>query len=485
MLDLRNRKVLVMGLGVHGGGLGVTQFLLRQGAQVTVTDLRPAEQLASPLRALAGQPVRYVLGEHRREDFRQAELIVRNPAVPLDSPYLEEARRQGIPIEMEMTLFFARCPGQILGVTGTKGKSTSTSLLGHMLRHAGVDTVVAGNIRISALEALPRIGPDTAVVLELSSWQLEGLAERRMAPMLAVVTNLYPDHLNRYPSWEAYVAAKRYIYRFQGPPDGLVLNANDAAVREFARDAPARRVAWFGVGLQREGDALRSRDGMVLPLGAGAALLDGERLLWVEAEGEEELCVREQVRLPGQHNLDNVLAAAAAACLYGLRPAQLSGSVAGFRGLPDRLEVVRELDGVTYINDTTSTSPAATIAALQSLSGPLILLAGGADKDLPYRDMAWAIAERVRDIVLLEGSATDKLYHELVLAGVGGRVLGRFDELAAALRRARQAAGRGDTVLLSPGCASFGMFRHEFERGQRFREEVALLEGTAAAEEKE
>jgi UDP-N-acetylmuramoylalanine--D-glutamate ligase len=476
MVDLKGKRVLVMGLGLHGGGLGVTRFLLRQGAKVTVTDLRGPEELAAPLQELAGEPVRYVLAGHRQEDFANADMVVRNPAVPNDSPYLEEARRHGVPIEMEMTLFFALCPGPILGVTGTKGKSTTTALLGEIMHQQHPDTVVAGNIRISALEALPQITAQTPVVLELSSWQLEGLGERGMSPHLAVVTNLSQDHMNRYPSWEAYVEAKKLICRAQGPGDLLVLNANDPAVRSFAREAPGQ-VAWFGVGLRRRGRALLATDRKLLPMLAGAALIARGKVIWVEPGGRATLiCPVEQIALRGRHNQEDVLAATAAACLYGLPPQAIAAGIAAFRGLPDRLEVVRVLDGVTYVNDATSTAPASTVAALQAIAGPILLIAGGADKKLVFDEMAAAVAaSTARAVLLLAGTATDRLEQALYAAGAGPRISGRFDNLAAAVQRARALARPGDTVLLSPGCASFGMFRHEFERGERFREIVRAL----------
>jgi UDP-N-acetylmuramoylalanine--D-glutamate ligase len=470
---LRGKKVLVMGLGLHGGGLGVTRFLLREGAEVTVTDLRTAEELAPSLRALEGQPVRLVLGGHREEDFLQADLIVRNPAVPNDSPYLQLARQHGIPIEMEMTLFFALCPGRILGITGTKGKSTTTVLLGHMLQQQYPDTVVAGNIRVSALEALWAIRPHTPVVLELSSWQLEGLGERKLSPELAVVTNLYPDHLNRYPSWESYVQAKRQIYCHQTSDGILVLNAENGEVRSFAQDAPGR-VAWFGLDLRPEGQTLHTQDGVPLPLGAGAATIAEEQVVWIDGEGHTEpICARSQIRLAGQHNQANVLAATAAAALFGIAPEAIGQAIASFHGLPDRLEWVAEIAGVTFRNDTTSTAPVSTIAALRALEGGIVLIAGGADKGLEYDEMAQVAAERTRAVALLEGTATDKL--ERALRAAGAEILGRFQDLGAAVRAAASVARPGDTVLLSPGCASFGLFRHEFERGDRFREAVHEL----------
>src|SRR5262245_4851723 len=245
MMNLRGKRALVMGLGVHGGGLGVARFLVDQGADVTVTDLRGPELLKPSLEALAGLPIRYVLGEHREADFRSADLVIRNPAVPRESPYLQSARLAGAAIEMEMTLFFRLCPGPILGVTGTKGKTTTTLLAGAMIREQYPDTVVAGNLRVSALEALPRITAGTPVVLELSSCQLEGLGEAHLSPQYACITNISPDHLDRYGSMEAYAQAKKQILLHRGKDSIVVLNWDDPLLStEFASEAPGE-VVWF------------------------------------------------------------------------------------------------------------------------------------------------------------------------------------------------------------------------------------------------
>src|SRR5262245_12362684 len=226
MIDLRGKRALVMGLGVHGGGLGVARFLVGQGAEVTITDLRGPELLKPSLDVLAGLPIRYVLGEHRDDDFRAADLVIRNPGVPPESRYLQIARANGAAIEMEMTLFFRLCPGPILGITGTKGKTTTTLLTGAMLRAQYPDTVVAGNLRVSALEALPRITANTPVVLELSSWQLEGLGEAKLSPQYTCYLNLYPDHLDRYGTMRAYAEAKDQIFLHQRETDVAVFNSS-------------------------------------------------------------------------------------------------------------------------------------------------------------------------------------------------------------------------------------------------------------------
>ena len=452
----RGKRVLVMGLGVHGGGLGVTRFLVGQGATVTVTDLKSAEQLRPSLEALAGLPVRYVLGEHRTEDFSHTDLIVRNPGVPADSPYLAIARQHGVPIEMEMGLFFRLCPAPIIGITGTKGKTTTTLLVGDMLRQVEPGTVIAGNLRISALELLPQIGPTTPVVLELSSWQLEGLEPHRRNPHIAAVTNISPDHLNRYRDLEEYAAAKKLIFRFQSPDDFLVLNADDAVVQGFAAEAQGR-VAWF------------SRQKPVV-----GAYLDGEQLLWWWGGHIHAVASRGDLRLPGVHNLENALAAMAIAGVWGAPPEAMGEALRSFRGVEHRLELVAEINGVRYVNDTTSTAPAAALAALAALAGPIVLIAGGADKKLDFSELGAAIARRVKALLLLEGTATDKLA-AAVRAVKADLIAGRFNDLRAAVQAAQDIAQPGDTVLLSPGCASFGMFANEFERGEQFKAIVAGL----------
>lgn len=455
-MNVRGKRTLVMGLGIHGGGLGVARFLIDQGADVTITDLRTPEQLQSSLDALAGLPVRYVLGEHREEDFRNADIVIRNPGVPRESPYLQIARAAGAAIEMEMTLFFKLCPGPILGITGTKGKTTTTMLVGAMLREQFPDVVVAGNMRISAVEALPRITPTTPVLLELSSWQLEGLGEAQLSPRFACVTNLSPDHLNRYESMAAYAEAKQHILRWQAADGVAVLNADDAEVASWAALAPGQ-VAWFGERATQPG--VRVAD-------------DG--LYW----GDELLCRYDEITLPGRHNRVNVAAAATLAKCFGVSTENIRRAIAGFRGVPYRLEWVRDLDGVRYINDTTATAPEAAVAALESFDAPIVLICGGADKNLPFADLAQAIVRRAKAAVLLNGTATPKLEQALAEAAqihAAPPIVGPFDDFEQAIRAAKGLAAPGDIVLLSPGCASFGMFQNEFHRGDLFRSIVEQL----------
>lgn len=473
MGELQGKRALVMGLGINGGGLGVARFLVQQGAEVVVTDLRDATVLAPALAELEGLPIRYVLGQHREEDFRTTDLVIRNPGVPRESRFLALARAHGARIEMEMTLFFRLCPGPIIGITGTRGKTTTTMLTGTIFAAQYPDTVIAGNLRISALEQLPRISPSTPVVLELSSWQLEGLGEAGLSPAYACVTNLSPDHLDRYGSMEEYGAAKQQIFLHQQHERGdvLVLNADDERVRSWAEAATqSARVGWFSTRRDRQ-ELARLGDGAM----ASAAWWDGERLMW----GDEQICTMEQVHIPGEHNRANIAAAVALARMWKppLPADRIAHAIDSFKGVPDRLELLRELRGVQFINDTTATAPTGTIAALEALKMPVVLIAGGADKRLPFDGLAAAVAARkipVRAVVLLAGSATERLAAAFADAGI--QTESAYDRLDAAVEQAAALAQPGDAVLLSPGCASFGMFINEFDRGAKFRQIVASLE---------
>jgi UDP-N-acetylmuramoylalanine--D-glutamate ligase len=474
-MDLKGRNILVMGLGVHGGGLGVARFLAAQGARVTVTDLRGPEALAASLQALGDLPIRLVLGEHRPEDFQQAEIVVRNPGVPRESPFLAIARAAGAAVEMEMTLFFRLCPAPILAITGTKGKTTTTLLTAAMLRAQHPGTLAAGNLRVSALEQLPQLGPDTPVVLELSSFALEGLGEARLSPRYAAITNLSADHLDRYGSLAAYAEAKRQIYAWQDADGVVALNAGDTGTREFFGAPPPGRRAWFAANL-----ANIHNDGSPAVGWRGGALLR-------RAGTAETLLLQESdVRLPGQHNRANVAAAAALASAFGVVPEAIRSATRSFTGVEHRLEPVREISGVSYINDTAATAPEAAIAALASFERPIVLIAGGADKRLPFDSLAEAILSRAKALILLEGSATEKLLAALEAARQAGgsqgpdqqlSLHGPYDSLERAVGHARVIAEPGDIVLLSPGCASFGMFRNEFHRGEEFRRIVGELAG--------
>jgi UDP-N-acetylmuramoylalanine--D-glutamate ligase len=360
---------------------------------------------------------------------------------------------------MEMSLFFRACPAPIVGITGTKGKTTVSTLAGDLLRSAFPDAVVAGNMGVSALEQLPRLRPETPVVIELSSWQLEALIEHGLAPRIAVLTMIAEDHLNTYDDFADYAATKRGITRHQRPGDWLIVNRDDPEAWRAAAETAATVVP-FG-----EGDH-----------GEDGAWLTAAGLLW-RCQGVETRWQRPaSPALAGRHGARNALAALAAAMLAGANPDTIGGGLGLFRGVKDRLETVAELDGVTFINDTTATAPAATVAALESLAprrGQVHLLAGGADKGLDPSPLADAAARHQAKVYLFAGTATPAL--DSALRSRGLTPCGPFAGMSEAVAAARLETKPGDVILLSPGCASFGLFRDEFDRGDRFRETVLSL----------
>lgn len=460
-LALRGKRVLLIGLGARKGGVGVARYLIGQGAEVRVTDLRSAEQLAASLADLDGLPIGWTLGEHREEDIDWADIVVRNPAVPASSPWLARARDQGKPVEMEMTLFFRACPAPIIGVTGTKGKTTTTTLLHAMLREHWPEAVLAGNMGVSALAQLPDLRAEVPITLELSSFQLEGLDEHHLAPHVAVLTNIAPDHLDRYDSFDEYAATKATIFRWQTPRvDFAVYDPGDPLVKMLTNAAPGQWVL-FGSGY---------RPG----LHPDVWVEDGE--FWAAWTNEPvSLGPVDALQVPGEHAQRNALAAAAAALAVGVSEAEIRRAIAGFTGVAHRLEPVATIDGVAWVNDSAATAPSAAVAALRAYAGRgIVAISGGYDKLLAMDDVADELARSARAVVLLDGTVTPQLTKLLAARGVEP-----VDEPAMsmdeAVERAASLARPGDVVLLSPGCASFGLFRDEFHRGDAFREAVERL----------
>jgi UDP-N-acetylmuramoylalanine--D-glutamate ligase len=454
---LRGRRVLVMGLGLLGGGVAAARYAVEHGAaEVVATDLRSAEVLAPSLAKLQGLPIRYMLGQHDAADFERADVVVRNPGVRRDSPYLAAARAAGARIEMELDWFFRACRGKIAGVTGTRGKTTTTLLLHTILTAGGFAPLLGGNLGgIETLSLLPQITPERWVVLELGNFMLEGLHTVRRSPHLAIFTNLLPDHLNAYDSMEDYGEAKSSIFRYQDAHDLALFNADNDYTRRYAAEAPAGSVWLYSPSA---GHAHRRDD---------------------PAE-TRRFAYAEDIRLRGEHNISNVQAATLAAELAGVAPEVIQAAVRSFTSVPHRLEVVRTLDGVTYVNDSASTAPVAGLAALRSFSVSIVLIAGGNSKDLDASEYAEAVAARVKRVALLKGNATGD-FAEAIRAAAQRRgrpdpVAGVYDDLDAAVVAARAAAEPGDVVLLSPGFTSFGMFLNEFDRGDQFRALVQRLE---------
>ncbi|NQT89034.1 UDP-N-acetylmuramoyl-L-alanine--D-glutamate ligase [bacterium] len=456
MNDFEGKRITVMGLGLLGGGVAVTRFLASQGARVTVTDMKDAGTLADSVAALDGLPVTLRLGEHVDADFTETDLIVVNPAVADSSPFLAKARAAGVTLTTEINLFFRLCPAPIVAVTGSNGKSTTVSLLHHLLQADGRRAWLGGNIGRSLLEDLDDISPDDVVALELSSFQLERLGPTGMGPAVAVALNCTPNHLDRHGTFENYAQAKQQILANQGP-DGLALLNADCPVVS----------AWSAIGR-----STKLSFGLCPPLGGGA-WLEGDAAVWHRDGRREALFVRSDVPLPGRHNLSNALAAAGAAVLCGAPAAGLAERMRSFRGLEHRLERVRTVDGVDYYNDSKATTPEAAVVALEAFDRPIVLIAGGYDKHVPLDAMAEAMAGRCRACVLI-GQTADALSRAIAAcSAVPVRVEADFPSAVAA---ARSLAAPGDVALLSPGCASFGMFQNFEQRGALFKTLVSEME---------
>jgi UDP-N-acetylmuramoylalanine--D-glutamate ligase len=469
--QIAGTRYTVMGLGVLGGGVGVAQYLARHGGIVTVTDMHHAAELQSSLDLLCGLPIRFHLGGHNESDFTRenADVVVRNPGVRRTNRYLTLARESGVQIEMEMSLFFRGCRAPILGITGTKGKTSVSTLCSNILRAWNPATILAGNMGISALNLVDDIKPEQPVVIELSSWQLEALNEHALGPKVAVLTNITPDHLDSYNSFDEYAATKRTIGHHGGPDAVVVYNADDPECVKIVDEASGKLLPF---GLHDPGS-----DG---------AWFAGDHLL-LRVDGVEHRLPRpSQLQLSGEHGIRNALAAIAGTSAYGAPVEAIQVGLDSFSGVPNRMEEVATVGGVLYINDTAASAPAAAVAGLRVLgqrANRLHLIAGGADKKTDLTPFADEIATQAPRVVLLDGTGTPELIRLLDARGV--LYEGPFQSMGAAFDAATTGASPGDIVTLTPGCASFGIFRNEFDRGDQFRSAVLGLQSSIADHHKE
>jgi len=457
--DLTGRKVTVMGLGLNGGGLASTQYFLRRGAEVTVTDLRTEEVLRPTLEALGGAPVRLVLGRHDEADFRDADIVVKNPAVRAGNPYIALARR----VETDLSIFLASLDNPVLAVTGSKGKSTTATALHHLLSAVDPRARLGGNITISPLTFLEDLEPGAPVVLELSSWQLADLRGRGvLRPKVAAVTNLLWDHMNSYPDQAAYAADKAVVFEAQPASGWSLLPADGPWGPWFADRTPGRR-AWIGAG---------ALDG--LPEAGARFSTTAGTGRWTDAQGRthEARLLPEALRVPGAPFRQNCLAAGALAVLAGFDPALVPGGLATFGGVEHRLEHFADRLGAAWYNDTTATIPEAAAASVASFDRPVHWIAGGTDKSLEFSAYE-TLAGPPASLILLRGSATDRMLP--VFRARGWTWQGPFGSLDEAVACAADRVRPGDVVLLSPGAASFELFKNEFYRGQSFKDLVRAL----------
>jgi len=470
-LNLRGTRATVLGLGREG--LTLARFLAEQGVEVTVTDQKKAGELRSAVESLAGLPVTYRLGEHPLTVL-DCDVLFVSPGVPLDAPILLEARQRGLALSSESRLFCRLCPARVVGVTGSSGKTTTSTLVARMLEASGRRVHLGGNIGQPLLGRLREIRSDDVVVAELSSFQLDFFgptldAEPRgdlvsplfpaggWSPPLAVVLNVTPNHLDRHPTIESYVAAKRKIVRYQSPQDQAVLGWDDPVARGFAELCPGN-VAFFSLcGTPPRG-----------------AYLKGDVLVLRDMERETVVCSVQDVRLRGRHNVANVLAACAVSALLGAVPRQMAEVVTTFAGVEHRLEPAGEWRGVWYYNDSIATSPERAMAALRSFSEPIVLLAGGRDKHLPWDDWAELVSRKVAQVIVF-GEAAPLIVQALRRLGRRAPPMHQVEELGKAVTLAADVAQPGQVVLLAPGATSFDAFHDYAERGETFKRLVRAL----------
>ena len=450
-MDLKNKRVLVVGLGKSG--IAAALFLRDKGARVTVSDARSAKELEEEIPALLDAGVMVETGGHGLLTFRRQDLIVVSPGVPSDTPELTQSRALGIPVIGELELACRFLQGQITAVTGSNGKTTTTSLIGKIFGESGRDTLVGGNIGVPVIELVGRSSAGAISVLEVSSFQLETVEE--FCPHIAVVLNITPDHLDRHGSFENYAATKARITAKQTHADFLVLNGDDKATQMIAGKTQAQ-VFWFS-GRR--------------PIKQGA-FVHRESIVFVPREGgpTEPIMPVAEIPLKGAHNVENVLAAVCATRLGGVEAAQIREAVRSFKAVEHRLEFVAEIRGVAYYNDSKATNVDATKKALEAFAGGVHLILGGKDKDSDYTELANLIRERVKTVATI-GSAAEKI--ERHLAGVTKII--SAGTLASAVQTFSGSATAGDVVLLAPACSSFDQFENYEHRGRTFKEIVKQL----------
>lgn len=432
----KDKKITLMGLGLLGRGIGDARFLAESGAILTVTDLKTSEELKTSINALEDYPdITFVLGRHRVEDFVNADLVIKGAGVPRDNEYISAAREAGVSVKMSTSLFAELSPATIIGVTGTRGKSTTTHLVYDILRKAGKNVFCGGNVRgVSTLSHLPESTPDEIAVLELDSWQLQGFGEAHISPHIAGFTTFMRDHMNYYKNDEKqYLEDKANIFLYQTDNDYLVLGPQ---VKDLISDT--------------YGEKIQSQIYCVEPTDVSNPSLLGE------------------------HNRANVAVAKQIALLCGIKEGVINRAIEDFDGVPGRLQKVGEIHGVTIYNDTTATTPDATIAAIKALGEKqnIVLIMGGADKGLDMSPLIDEIGNTCKWVVLLAGTGTDRVRGDLEKMNIGVRDVANMNE---AVRDAFQLADKGDVVLLSPGFASFGLFKNEFDRGDQFMDAVERI----------
>jgi len=453
-MNLKGKSVLVVGAGKSG--TAVALFLARMGAFPVLTDNRPEEAFDESLDYLLEKGVKFSLGSYPEITRELFNLVIVSPGVPLTVPPVVIAKEKGIPVMGELELAWRFCEAPVVAITGTNGKTTTTTLVGEIFKNAGYRTLVAGNIGTPLIEAVQQYGTEDMVVAEVSSFQLETISTFR--PRVGALLNITPDHLDRHGTVQEYARVKAEIFSNQEPEDFAVINYDDPVTADLSLKGKGQ-VIFFS----RRHNLER---GVFVHGNKIAARLTGEDLI--------EIIPVEEVAIPGAHNLENALAAAACSLALGVKPEVIAKTLREFPGVAHRLELVDEINGVKYINDSKGTNPEASIKALEAYEAPIVLIAGGRNKGSDFSLLAGKIKEKAKAVIIL-GECAEDLARAVKNAGCG-RVLMAKDFREAVLL-AHQEAGQGDIVLLSPACASWDMFKNYEERGELFKQVVHDLRG--------
>ena len=462
MENWSGKKVIVIGAARQGTAL--SRYLASKGAQVILTDMHSLDDLPANLPDLEKLGIQLRLGGHPLELLEGADLVCVSGGVPLTIPFIQAALQRGIPLSNDSQIFLEACPAQVIGITGSSGKTTTTALVGLMaqkyfeMKQNGHRAWVGGNIGNPLIEQVDQIDEDDLVVLELSSFQLELMTR---SPQIAAILNITPNHLDRHGSMQAYIAAKSRILRFQHAGDVAILNRDDPGSWSLAEHLKSDLISF---GFQKPDS---KQNGTYIYKDA----------IWLQLGRESlKMLPLEWIQLPGRHNIANVLAACAIAAAASIALPAIQTAIEEFTGIPHRLEFIRNINGADWYNDSIATAPERTMAAIEAFEGPLVLLLGGRDKNLPWDDLAQLIHQRVRAVVLF-GEAAGLIEKALgaVKKGETLQVISRCNTLEEAVQAAAKLAQPGDTVLLSPGCTSFDAFKDFEERGEYFRKLVNVL----------
>jgi UDP-N-acetylmuramoylalanine--D-glutamate ligase len=447
------KKILVVGLGLQGGGVGIARFFSEIGGLVTVTDKKTESQLEKSVLALNQYPINYHLGGHQEKDFLEADVIFKGPSVLWTEPEIVKAVEKGIPVEMELSFFVKNFPGRTIGITGTRGKSTTTHLIYNLLKQSSFPVYLGGGLPgISTISYLNKLTKDDWIVMEISSWALSGFHKDKISPHIAVLTNLYPDHLNYYKNMDEYIYDKKAIFVYQKKDDYIIVNSNL---------------------LDSVSNFFHTRVSPVLgPLESEKKFTTSSMLLFSKKDFPSELKY-----LKGEHNLENAAAALQVAKILKIDEKKAVDIISSFQGLPYRQQIIGEKNGIVFINDTTSTTPIATIKAIESFKNQkIILILGGNSKKLPFQSLINNL-EKVEKIVLLAGSFTNEIAPVLKETFPGKLSDKIYEDLQNAIFKAYEYAVdcRPSIVLFSPGATSFAMFNNEFHRGDEFNNIVKKI----------